>query len=529
MSWCLCEHEAENALSDSNKEEDPISLDGPTQIVSAQNEGEAPSIDWLDLSTPALLNEYPFEFGRYKILSELGKGGMGVVYKGVQKDLDRLVSIKVILSNRLLVWKNVLRFRSEAKAAASVRHPNIVGVYEAGKVLGQHYIAMEYVEGESLARRNRNNRLSQEAAVRVVARVARAIEHLHSKNIVHLDLKPSNILMDQNNQPFVTDFGLARGLGGRGIGKDTEAISGTPCYMAPEQARGDESQIGPLCDVYGLGAILYELLTGMPPFKNEEPFETLVKVIESEPPAPRKIEPGVSKILEKICMRCLEKKPRKRYASAAELADDLDRFLAGDVVESTASTLIDQMKCWMRRKPALASHLILMGFFLTIQMLWYYLFKIRSTDYHHTVVSIFILWGLTSVGCEWFHRNPRFARRARFVWAASDVLFLTAIVANAGGITGHLLILLPIALAASGLWFQRSIVWMVTIISLFSYSALVVHAYLFRPDVEIFLDHHFVFLASLFSIGLLVSMLVRRLELLLRYGRRSSPLAHQKQ
>ncbi len=264
-------------MTDSNKTDESAPLDPPTQIVSPLSGGDAPSIDWLDLSSPGLVNEYPYDFGRYQILSELGKGGMGVVYKGVQKDLDRLVSIKVILSNRLLVWKNVLRFRSEAKAAASVRHANIVGVYEAGKVLGQHFIAMEYVEGESLAKRNHRCPLNEEEAVRVVARVARAIAHLHLKNIVHLDLKPSNILIDKKDQPFVTDFGLARGLGGRGIGEDTEAIQGTPCYMAPEQARGDESEIGPLCDVYGLGAILYELLTGAPPFKNDDPFETLVK------------------------------------------------------------------------------------------------------------------------------------------------------------------------------------------------------------------------------------------------------------
>jgi len=514
-------------MTDSNQKEELEPLDQPTQIVSPQDESEAPSIDWLDLSTPGLLNEYPFDFGRYTILSELGKGGMGVVYKGVQKDLDRLVSIKVILSNRLSVWKNVLRFRSEAKAAASVRHSNIVGVYEAGKVLGQHYIAMEYIEGESLAKRNRNQPLKQEGSVRVVARVARAIAHLHANDIVHLDLKPSNILMDENDQPFVTDFGLARGLGGRGMGKDSEAISGTPCYMAPEQARGDEAEIGPLCDVYGLGAILYELLTGVPPFKNEDPFETLVKVIESEPMAPRKIESNLSKTIEKICLRCLEKDPEKRYASASDLADDLDRFLAGDVVESTATSLWDQTKCWIRRKPALASHLILMAFFLSIEMFWYHAFKIRTAAYHYPLVSIFVLWGLSALAFEWFHRKPRFAGPTRFFWAASDVLFLTAIVSNAGGITGHLLILLPISLAASGLWFQRSLVWMVTGVTLLSYSGLVIHARFFRPDVEIFLDHHFVFLASLFSIGFLVSLLVRRLELLLRYGRRSTSLGHQ--
>lgn len=510
-------------MTERNNKDNSSPFDPPTQIVSP-DEADPPSIDWLDLSTPSLLNEYPFDFGRYQILGELGKGGMGVVYKGLQKDLDRLVSIKVILSNRLLVWKNVLRFRSEAKAAASVRHSNIVGVYEAGKVLGQHYIAMEYIEGENLAIRKRSNPLSTEEAVRVLARVARAIEHLHSKNIVHLDLKPSNILIDQHGQPFVTDFGLARGLGGRGVGKDTEAVSGTPCYMAPEQAKGDESQIGPLCDVYGLGAVLYELLTGAPPFKNDDPFETLVRVIEEEPVPPREISPHLSKTIELICLRCLNKAPEKRYASAGELAEDLDRFLAGDVVESTASSFTDQVKCWVRRNPPLAAHMIVLAFFFGIELLWFHLFKIRTAAYHYTLLTILSLWGGSALVFDRFLRKIKFAATTRFLWAGSDVLFLTAVLLNAGGITSHLLILYPILLAASGLWFQPRIVWGVTVVTLLSYSFLVAHAQFFRPDLEIVFDHHIVFLASLFSMGFLISLLVRRLELLLSYGRRSAPL-----
>ncbi|MFQ5589011.1 MAG: serine/threonine protein kinase, partial [Nitrospiria bacterium] len=500
----------------------------PTEVMAPGSEPEPPSIDWLDLSTPSLLSEYPFDFGPYKILGELGKGGMGIVYKGVQKDLDRLVSIKVILSNRLLAWKNVLRFRSEAKAAASVRHSNIVGIYETGKVLGQHYIAMEYIEGESLAKHNRSHRLSTKEAVRIVARVARAIAHLHEKNIVHLDLKPSNILIDTKGQPFVTDFGLARGLGGRGIGKDTEAISGTPCYMAPEQAKGDESEIGPLCDVYGLGAILYELLTGGPVFKNEDPFETLVKVIEEEPQPPRSIVPGLPKTIEKICLRCLEKDPEKRYASARELAEDLDRFLAGDVVESTATSLTDQLKCWIRKKPALAAHLIVLSFFAGIECLWFYVFEIRTPEYHYTLITILSLWAISAVGFDRFLQNPAFKGTARLLWAGSDVLFLTAALLNNGGITSHLLILYPILLAASGLWFKIYLVWTVTGITLLSYGFLLGYAYFFRPEIEIFFDRHIIFLASLFSIGFLIALLVRRLELLLSYGRRSPAIVQNK-
>ncbi len=506
-------------MAEQNKN-NPEPIDPPTEIVSTEDSLDAHSIDWLDLSTHPLLNEYPFDFGQYEILEELGKGGMGVVYKGLQKDLDRLVSIKLILSKRLLSWKNVVRFRREAKAAASVRHPNIVGIYEAGKVLGQHYIAMEYIEGVSLAKKIRGEKISEEEAVRIVGRVARAIAHLHSKNIVHLDLKPSNILIDKNGEPYVTDFGLARGLGGSGVGKDTEAISGTPCYMAPEQARGDESEIGTLCDVYGLGAVLYELLTRTPPFKNEDPFETLIKVIEADPVPPRKTSPEISKTLEKVCLRCLEKDPEKRYPSSDELAEDLDRYLAGDVVESAATSMRDQLKCWMRNKPALASHLIVLAFFCGIELLWFHLLKIRTADYHYPLLSILISWGISALGFDWLHQKPNRQEMTPFIWAGADVLFLTAALLNDGGITSHLLILYPILLAASGLWFQIRLVWLITGVTLLSYTYLVAHAYFNRPDIPIRFDQHFVFLAALFSVGFLISLLVRRLDLLLRYGRR---------
>lgn len=218
-----------------------------------------------DASSALVLTEFPFDFGPYEILGELGRGGMGVVYKGLQKGLDRLVSIKVILSSRLVSRQNVVRFRKEAKAAASVRHPNIVGIYDADNVLGQHYIAMEYIEGESLAKRLRRKPLLLQDSLQIVSDVARAIAYLHSQEIVHLDLKPSNILIDREGKPYVTDFGLARGLGTRRGGKNLDTASGTPCYMAPEQARSDEWEIGPLSDVYGIGTILYELLTGRPP------------------------------------------------------------------------------------------------------------------------------------------------------------------------------------------------------------------------------------------------------------------------
>jgi len=510
-------------LTDLKKEEnEPVPAYDKTADLTRVPEELAPAQD----STPSInISEFPFEFGPYKILGEIGRGGMGVVYKGLQTDLDRLVSVKLILSSRLLSRKNVQRFRDEAKTAAKVRHPNIVGIYEASQQLGQHFIAMEYIQGESLAKRQRRAPLPLQEAVQIVAAIARAIAHLHSKEIVHLDLKPSNILIDMEGQPFVTDFGLARGLGARRDERSVDSVSGTPCYMAPEQARGDDWEIGPLSDVYGLGAILYELLTGQPPFKEAHAFETLVEVIEGEPISPRDIAPKIPKTIEKICLKCLEKRPEKRYASAEALADDLDRFLAGDVVETAATGWVDVMKCWFRREPPLASRLIVLALFFAIEMLWFHFFKIRSAAYHYTLLGILGLWGLSALGFQRLLLKPRLAQSVPRAWAVSDVLFLTAALLNSTGIASHLVILYPVLIAASGLWFRIRLVWGVTGVSLASYSLLVVHARLFRPEIHVAFDTHIVFLAALFSLGFLTALLVRRVELLKGYCRSEAATA----
>ena len=462
---------------------------------------------------------FPFRFGQYEILEELGRGGMGVVYKGVQKDLDRLVSIKMILSNRLLSWKNVARFEAEAKVAASVRHPNIVGIYESGKVHNQYYIAMEYVDGESLAEKLKKGPLQPREAAQVLISIASAIAHLHAKDMVHLDLKPSNILVDEKGQPYVTDFGLARGLGGDRSGKGADLVSGTPCYMAPEQARGDKTEIGPCSDVYGLGAILYELLSGQPPFGKEDPLETLLQVAEGEPVPLQKRVPGIPDAIARICRRCLEKCPENRYASPGAFIDDLERFLAGDVIQSASPGLRDWCQCWMRQQPALSSHLIVLALFYGIELAWYHIFKIRSAPYHYTLMAILTLWGISM---PFFHRllqKRRFQKFASFAWAGSDVLFLTAALLNSTGVMSYLLILYPILLAASGLWFRSTLVWFVTAVSLASYAFLIFYAAFFRPEQQLSFDRYAVFLLALFSIGFLVALLVRRVELLMGYCR----------
>jgi hypothetical protein len=273
----------------------------------------------------------PRTFGDYELLQEVGHGGMGVVYLARQVSLDRVVALKTIRPGCLSGDEDLQRFRTEAEATARLRHPHIVTIHEVGVVEGQYFYSMDYIGGPSLAQRLIGGPLPGPAAAGYVLAVARAIAYAHKQGILHRYLKPSNILLDADDQPHVTDFGLAKKLGDTGQTR-TGAILGTPGYMAPEQAAGKTHELGPACDVYGLGAVLYELLTGRPPFKSETPLHTLAQVLEHEPAPPRLLNATVHRDLEAICLKCLEKDPRRRYAGALDLARDLERFLQGEPV-----------------------------------------------------------------------------------------------------------------------------------------------------------------------------------------------------
>ena len=265
------------------------------------------------------------DFGKYRLVREVGRGGMGFVVLARQTDLDRTVALKMILSSHLATDDEIRRFYAEARAAGRVRHANIVAIHEVGEINGQHYFAMDHVEGRSLAEVCAKARLSPDEAARCLADVARAVHCLHEHNIVHRDLKPSNILVDDRGKPFVTDFGLAKVFDADSAQTRSGTIIGTPSYMSPEQAAGHSTRVTSATDVYSLGAILYELLTGRPPFRRETPHETLLEVLEGEATWPARLNPELPSELELICMRCLEKRPAARYASAAAVADALDR------------------------------------------------------------------------------------------------------------------------------------------------------------------------------------------------------------
>jgi tRNA A-37 threonylcarbamoyl transferase component Bud32 len=293
-------------------------------------------------------------FGDYELLEVIARGGMGVVYKARQTSLNRLVALKMILHGRLVTPRDLARFRAEAEAAANLDHPHIVPIYEVGEHDGRHYYAMRFVEGESLAQSPRGD---VRAEARLAATLARAVHYAHQRGILHRDLKPSNVLVQRVEAgpavPFITDFGLAKRLGSSAELTASGEAPGTPRYMAPEQAAG-RKDLTVAADVYGLGVVLYERLTGAPPFTSEDFLELYRQIREAEPPRPSGRCPGLDRDLETVCLKCLEKEPAKRYASAEALADDLERWLHGEPIVARPVGSLGRLRRWCRRNPAVA-------------------------------------------------------------------------------------------------------------------------------------------------------------------------------
>src|SRR5881296_4154601 len=292
------------------------------------------------------------ELGDYQLLEEIGRGGQGVVFRARQKSLNRTVALKVIGLGQWASKAHLKRFRREAEAAASLEHPGIVPIHEVGERDGSCYFSMKFIEGGQLDEIVRRTPMSIRHAAELIAKVARTVHYAHEHGILHRDIKPGNILLDAKGEPLLTDFGLARLVEAESTVTRTKEVMGTPSYMAPEQAVGNNAAVGGATDVYGLGAVLYQLLTGHPPFAGGTTYETIKLVLDTEPRQPRLLNPKIDRDLSTICLKCLEKDPKRRYTSALALAEDLEHWLKHEPIRARRSGVFTRGKKWVRRNPS---------------------------------------------------------------------------------------------------------------------------------------------------------------------------------
>ena len=323
---------------------DPGLLSEETRVVAVNGGVPAPDL-------PGRLLRY---FGDYELLDEIARGGMGVVYRARQVSLNRVVALKMILSGEFASDRDIRRFHLEAESAANLKHPGIVPIFEIGEHDGRHYFSMAFVEGPSLADKMKAGPLPSRSAASLMRQVAEAVEYAHGEGVIHRDLKPSNILLDRRGRPNITDFGLAKLVGGKDELTTAGQPMGTPSYMPPEQVAIREGGLGPAADVYALGATLYALIAGRPPFQAPSPMDTMRQVLDREPVPPRELNPTAARDLETICLKCLQKEPGKRYASAAEVADELTRYLEGRPIVARPIGKAERAWRWCRRNPAVA-------------------------------------------------------------------------------------------------------------------------------------------------------------------------------
>ena len=322
---------------------------GPPATVGPPREGGADGPDGLAMARPGA------SFGDYVLLEKLGAGGMGVVYKARQKGLNRLVALKMIKAGIMADDRDIRLFRSEAEAVAALDHPHIVPVLDSGEHEGMLYYSMKLVDGRDLGRSPGQYRDQPAAIARLMARVAEAIAHAHQRGVLHRDIKPSNILVDERGEPHVIDFGLAMRLDAAAVESTTGNPVGTPSFMSPEQARGHRDAITTATDVYGLGTLLYVMLTGGPPFSGSSAVEIIHHVIDDAPPRPRDRNARVDRDLETICLKCMSKEPKDRYPSARELADDLNRWLDGRPILARPASRVERAVKWVRRRKLVAA------------------------------------------------------------------------------------------------------------------------------------------------------------------------------
>ncbi|HLW65768.1 MAG TPA: serine/threonine-protein kinase [Gemmataceae bacterium] len=482
--------------------------------------------------------------GKYQIIRELGRGGMGVVYLARDTDLKRMVALKMILAGSMAGEEYRQRFQAEIRAAAKLEHEGIVRIYDTGEFNGLPYLAMQFIDGPSLAECLGKKKFHREDAARCVAHLARTVEYLHSQGIVHRDLKPANVLLEMRNAELgmrnegknssdsafripnsalakITDFGVAKILEEDSHATRTGMVVGTPGYMSPEQARGESRTVGPAADVYSLGAILYEMLTGRPPFVGDTPLVVLLQVMSDEPLAPRRFDPKIPRDLEFICLKCLEKAPERRYRSAAELAQALELHLKGEILPVSRLTLWEDITRLVRRMPAVAARvgiLFLVIFVLILRAIQsgndHFSKTIPWIRLHHIVLALGVWIGLSAL-FQRMLRTERGNRLVPYLWSFMEVLLLTTLLLVTDSFESPIDIGYPLLIAAAGLWVRERLVWFTTLCAVVGYGiASVVILLLEAGDNP---HRHVIFIIGLVLMGYLVTYQVRRFRSLSRY------------
>ena len=454
-------------------------------------------------------------FGDYELLEEIARGGMGVVYKARQVSMNRVVALKMILAGELASEADIRRFHTEAEAAANLQHPHIVAIHEVGEYEGQHYFSMDYVEGRSLSDLIADGPVPADKAAAYVQAVASAVHYAHQHDILHRDLKPPNVLVDRSDRPRITDFGLAKRIEGDSDLTVSGTVLGTPGYMAPEQAAGKGGEVGVTSDVYSTGAILYELLTGRPPFRGDTAMETLVQVLETEPEPPRRLNREVPRDLETICLKCMAREPRQRYESAQALADDLGRYLQGEAILARPLGVIGRLVRWARRQPALATVWLALVLFYALHLVCLFVLKLpgEGGTFHIFVTHMAALWGLGAWAFQLLMHRPKQGSVVLYGWASMDVLMFTFFLLAAAGPSSAMVTVYLLLVAAAGLRFRIALVWFMAGLCTVSYLVLVFDAHWYRPQHLTPPHAPFYILVSLAIMGLIMHLVLRRVRL----------------
>ncbi|MGY8768545.1 MAG: serine/threonine protein kinase [Pirellulales bacterium] len=452
----------------------------------------------------------------YQLEHEIARGGMGVVYKAQQENPSRTVALKMILSGQFASSQEIQRFRMEAEAAANLSHPGIVPIFEVGQHAGKHFFSMGYVPGNSLGDEIKTRKFEPAEAAEMVRQIAEAVQYAHEHEILHRDLKPSNILLGEDGRPQITDFGLAKRMDQNSDLTTTGEIMGSPGYMAPEQASGKIDLIGPGTDIYGLGAILYVLLTGKPPFQAANVIEAIDLVCNADVLPLRKVDRNIPKKLETICLKCLHKVPAARYQTAAELAEDLQAFLDREPIKAKPLTPYERLIYWARRKPGQACTWgAVLLFYIYYIFCVYVLKEPVSTGISFRVYSA--VMAISVVAAAWYfqrmHERPHQRTLAIYSWMTLNVTLLTLLLFMTDGVESSLSLIYLLMVAASATMYQKGLVGYVTGICLAGYFIHVLSAFFFPRDNIVFDIHTTVCMSlSILILGMIQYFVVRKVR-----------------